>query len=136
MLPLLRAAGLACVRGERRLFSDISFDLAGGELLQLRGANGSGKTSLLRIVCGLLTPDSGEVAWDGRSMRDLGDEYRERLSYVGHLNAIKEELDPSENLQCAARLAGLPSSPAEIERALDALELRACRGLPCRLLSQ
>lgn len=132
----LHAAGLACSRGERRLFSEISFALHAGSVLLVRGPNGSGKTSLLRIVCGLLAPDGGEVSWDGRGIRELGDEYRERLCYVGHLNAIKDELDPAENLRTAARIAGLRSSPADVDRALDALEIGHCKGLTCKLLSQ
>ena len=132
----LRATRLACSRGARRLFSEVSFALDPGTLLLVRGPNGGGKTSLLRIVCGLLAPDAGEVSWDGRPLRDLGDEYRERLSYVGHLNGIKEELNPAENLRCAARIAGLRSSPGDIAGALGALELDGCKALPCRLLSQ
>ena len=134
--PVLRATALACVRGERPLFSDISFTLAGGTLLQVRGANGSGKTSLLRIVCGLLLPEAGAISWNGRGIRELGEEYREVLAYVGHLNAIKDELDPEENLSYFARLAGLPAAPADLAGALHAVELDDRDRLPCKLLSQ
>ena len=133
--PLLRARGLECVRGGRRLFSGISFDLAGGGLLQVRGANGSGKTSLLRIVCGLLPPDGGDISWNARAVRELGEEYRANLAYIGHLNSIKEELDPSENLRYAASIAGLSATTAEIDDALHSFGL-AGAGLPCKLLSQ
>src|SRR6185436_18111437 len=100
--PLLRATGLECTRGGRRLFSDLSFELAAGALLQVQGANGSGKTSLLRIVCGLLAPDTGVVSWNGRRVHELGEYYRAQVAYVAHLNAIKDELDPVENLRYAA----------------------------------
>jgi heme exporter protein A len=132
---MLRANGLDCTRGGRRLFSNLSFDLAAGALLQVRGANGSGKTSLLRIVCGLLTPDAGEVSWDGRGIPGLGEEYRDRLAYVGHLNAIKDELDPVENLRCSSQIAGVSATAAELEEALRTFGLDRAR-LPCKLLSQ
>lgn len=133
--PLLRVSGLDCTRGGRRLFSNLSFDLAAGALLQVTGANGSGKTSLLRIVCGLLAPDAGEVSWNGRAIRELGEEYRTRLAYVGHLNAIKDELDPAENLRYSSRIAGLFATAAELNEALVAFGLDGTT-LPCRLLSQ
>src|SRR5262245_41975824 len=104
---MLAASGLECVRGDRRLFSGISFSLAGGTLLEVRRPNGSGKTSLLRMVCGLLAPAAGEIAWSGRPVRELAEEYRSRIAYVGHLNAIKEELNAAENLSLAGQLAGL-----------------------------
>jgi len=133
--PLLRASALACVRGERRLFSGVSFELARGALLQVRGANGSGKTSLLRIVCGLLPPDGGEITCNGRPIRELGEEYRALVAYVGHQNAIKDELDPAENLRYAASIAGLPATAQDLDGALRVFGLEGAR-LPCRLLSQ
>lgn len=132
---MLRGTGLECTRGGRRLFSSLSFDLAAGALLQVRGANGSGKTSLLRIVCGLLTPDAGEISWDGRGISGLGEEYRARLAYVGHLNAIKDELDPGENLRYSSQIAGVSTTAAELDEALRVFGLDRAR-LPCKLLSQ
>lgn len=132
---MLRGTGLECTRGGRRLFSSLSFDLAAGALLQVRGANGSGKTSLLRIVCGLLTPDAGEISWDGRGISGLGEEYRARLAYVGHLNAVKDELDPGENLRHSSQIAGVSATAAELDEALRVFGLDRAR-LPCKLLSQ
>jgi heme exporter protein A len=132
---LLRAAGLECTRGGRRLFTSLSFDLAPGALLQVRGANGSGKTSLLRIVCGLLAPDAGGISWKGRDVREAGEEYRACLAYVGHMNAVKDELDPAESLRYSSRIAGLPAPQADLDEALAAFGLAGVR-LPCRLLSQ
>jgi heme exporter protein A len=132
---VLRGTGLECTRGGRRLFSSLSFDLAAGALLQVRGANASGKTSLLRIVCGLLTPDAGEISWDGRGISGLGEEYRDRLAYVGHLNGIKDELDPGENLRYSSQIAGVSATAAELDAALRAFGLNRAR-LPCKLLSQ
>ena len=132
---MLRATGLECTRGGRRLFSNLSFDLRAGALLQVQGANGSGKTSLLRIVCGLLAPDAGEISWNGRGIRELGEEYRASLAYVGHLNAVKDELDPGENLRYSSRIAGISATAAELDEALRAFALDGAR-LPCKLLSQ
>ena len=132
---MLRASNLACTRGGRRLFSDLSFELAAGALVQVRGANGSGKTSLLRIVCGLLAPDAGALSWNGRDIRESGEDYRALLAYVGHANAVKDELDPAENLRYAARIAGYSSTAIELNQALDAFGLKDAR-LPCKLLSQ
>ncbi|HEX6296326.1 MAG TPA: ATP-binding cassette domain-containing protein, partial [Burkholderiales bacterium] len=72
---MLEAAGLQCVRQQRKLFSGLSLRLGAGESLRVAGANGSGKTSLLRILCGLLPPDAGEVRWKGERIRSLREEY-------------------------------------------------------------
>jgi len=133
--PLLRATGLECTRGGRRLFFDLSFDLPAGALLQVQGPNGSGKTSLLRMVCGLLAPDAGEISWNGRGIGELGEEYRARLAYIGHLNAIKDELDPGENLRHSSQIAGISATAAELDEALRAFGLNGAR-VPCKLLSQ
>ena len=132
---LLRAADLECVRGGRRLFTGLSFDVPGGGLLQVRGANGSGKTSLLRIICGLLQPDAGSILFRGSPARELAEEFRGNVLYVGHLNSIKDELDPVENLDYSARIAGLPATARAIDEALEAFGLGGIRR-PCKLLSQ
>ncbi len=132
----LEACKLACVRGERRLFADIGFRLEGGELLYLQGSNGSGKTSLLRILCGLAPPATGEVRWRDTPISRHGENYRRELSYLGHQNAIKEELTPLENLLSAARIA---DQTLDADTALDALQTFGLSGheeLACRYLSQ
>ena len=96
---MLEADNLECVRGERRLFAGLGFRLEAGELLYLQGKNGSGKTSLLRMLIGLLPPETGEIRWKGESIKS--DDFRADLCYLGHLNAIKEELTPLENLLAA-----------------------------------
>ena len=102
---MLEADNLECVRGYRRLFAGVGFRVAAGELLYLQGKNGAGKTSLLRMLIGLLPPEAGTIRWKGEPIRVLGDEFRADLCYLGHQNAIKEELTPLENLLSAARLA-------------------------------
>jgi heme exporter protein A len=133
---MLEALSLECVRGERRLFSGVGFRLEGGEMLYLQGRNGSGKTSLLRMLCGLTPPTSGEIYWRGRAISQLGEEFRGELCYLGHHNAIKEELTPLENLLSSAKLA---EEVLDEDAALDALERVGLAGredLACRYLSQ
>ncbi|HXF65190.1 MAG TPA: cytochrome c biogenesis heme-transporting ATPase CcmA [Burkholderiales bacterium] len=133
---MLEAIGLGCVRGERTLFSGLDFALAAGELLRVAGANGSGKTSLLRIVCGLLAPSAGEVRWNGASARALREEYWRRLLYIGHANAIKDDLTAAENLAVACTLSGVRAEPARIGEALRRMGLAPYGSRPCKLLSQ
>ena len=84
MMPrgTLSVSALACVRGERRLFTDLSFTLAPHTLLAVRGANGSGKTSLLRMLCGLLSPAAGSIAWNGNDIHSAREEYCAQIAYI------------------------------------------------------
>ncbi len=104
---MLEAAELDCERGGRALFRKLSVSVRGGELLRIAGANGSGKTSLLRILCGLLTPAAGEVRWQGSSIKSLKEEYSRQLVYLGHAPAVKDELTAAENLHVTCTLAGI-----------------------------
>ncbi|NEV62941.1 cytochrome c biogenesis heme-transporting ATPase CcmA [Thiorhodococcus minor] len=133
---MLEVQGLECRRGDRRLFSDLSFALDGGTLLHVRGRNGTGKTTLLRSLCGLFTPESGDIRWRGESIRALGDDYRRELLYFGHLNGIKGELTGIENLSIAATLDGDRISEDAIWEALAQIGLRGFEDLPTRMLSQ
>ena len=133
---MLEADNLECVRGERRLFAGLGFRLDAGELLYLQGKNGSGKTSLLRMLIGLLPPETGEIRWRGQSIAKLADEFRADLCYLGHLNAIKEELTPLENLLAAARLADAALSEDDALDALEQVGLAGREELPCKYLSQ
>ena len=133
---MLEADNLECVRGERRLFAGLGFRLEAGELLYLQGRNGAGKTSLLRMIIGLLPPETGEIRWKGEPIRRAGESFRADLCYLGHLNAIKEELTPLENLDAAARLAGHAVSEDEALDALEAVGLAGREELSCKYLSQ
>jgi heme exporter protein A len=126
---------LGCVRGERRLFRGLNFSAQAGELIEVRGANGSGKTSLLRILCGLAQPAEGEVRWAGNNIHSLAEEYCESLAYVGHQNGVKEELTAVENLRVAGGVAGAPLSKQEAQEILGRLGLGKESHLPVRFLS-
>jgi heme exporter protein A len=133
---LLRVAGLACVRGERRLFEDLSFELAPGDCLHVAGDNGAGKTSLLRILAGLLAPEQGKVQWRGREIGRAREEYASELAFVGHLNGVKDELTVCENLQLAAAVRGADASRASALAALRELDLDDYADTGARQLSQ
>jgi heme exporter protein A len=133
---MLEADNLECVRGERRLFAGLGFRLEAGELLYLQGRNGAGKTSLLRMLIGLLPPENGEIRWQGEPIDTAGEAFRADLCYLGHLNAIKEDLTPLENLLSAARLAGLVLSEDDAIDALEQVGLAGREDLACKYLSQ
>jgi len=131
---VLKAVELTCERGGRALFRGLSFELGAGELLRVGGENGTGKTSLLRILCGLLEPIAGEVRWRGEAIRALREDYSRELVYLGHAPAVKDELTPAENLAITCRLAGREASSRQVR---DALEQFGLRGNPAtKRLSQ
>jgi len=98
----LKADKLACTRNEIELFSQLSFNLLPGELIQIEGANGSGKTSLLRILCGLSRAAEGDVLWNEQPIESCRAEYYASMAYIGHLNGLKSNLTCEENLQASA----------------------------------
>jgi heme exporter protein A len=133
---MLEARLLECTRGERKLFRDLSFSLGRGQLLRVAGANGSGKTSLLRIMCGLLAPSAGELRWQGRPIRVEREEYCRNLVFIGHLNALKDDLTALENLRFAAALGGVAAERQVTLDALDRFGVIRCAELPAKVLSQ
>ncbi|MES2263744.1 MAG: cytochrome c biogenesis heme-transporting ATPase CcmA [Pseudomonadota bacterium] len=132
----LQVSGLACARGERRLFGGVAFDLQAGQALWIRGGNGSGKTSLLRLLCGLGVPLDGEVRWKGEPIRRLREDFHRELLYCGHASAIKDDLYAWENVAIGSALAGQPCSREDACRALEQAGLRHAADLPARALSQ
>ena len=130
---MLEAAELECERGTKTLFRGISLAVAAGEMLRVAGANGSGKTSLLRILCGLAVPSAGVVRWKGQPIAGLKEEYARELVYIGHAPAVKDDLTPRENLAITCRLAGRPASAEALRAAIERLRVPE---LPVRKLSQ
>ena len=132
---MLSATHLACSRGERLLFKDLSLSLAEGEWLQVSGTNGAGKTTLLRTLVGLSEPAHGTVCWGGVPIAECSDEFKRALLYLGHQAAVKDELTPLENLTLGNELDGLPLAEADALAALQRLGLHGRGKLPTRWLS-
>lgn len=101
---MLEARSLTCVREEHTLFSELSLTVAPGDLVQVAGPNGVGKTSLLRLLAGLSRPYNGEVRWQGNNIESHRDEYHQDLLYLGHQAGIKHELTALENLAFFRRM--------------------------------
>lgn len=133
---MFSVSNLSCSRGDKRLFSGVSFALRPGEWLHLEGDNGVGKTSLLRLACGLSALEDGEICWNGQSVANNADEFRANLAYLGHQLALKEDLSPLENLATDAAIAGRTLSTAQAKTALAHLGLKGREHLPVRVLSQ
>jgi len=133
---MIEAVELTCERGERLLFAGLSFSAENGTLLRIAGPNGTGKTSLLRIMCGLLEPTAGEVRWKGGNIRRLREDYWQDLVYVGHLNGVKDDLTVRENLRVSVGVAGRSVSEAQLAQALEAVGLTGFEDSMARFLSQ
>lgn len=132
--PTLEAIDIECVRGNQVLFSGLNFRLRAGEIQQIEGANGVGKTSLLRIICGLSLPESGEIRWNGSTIHRQRAHYCQELAFIGHAHGIKLELSPMENLRMSLGLTPA-SEEINLETTLEQVGLLAARDLQCRYLS-
>lgn len=132
---MLEAINLGCVRGSRRLFKGLTFSLESGGLIEVRGPNGSGKTSLLRILCGLASPTEGEVRWHGRNIRSLGEEYFGAIAYLAHQNGVKDELSAIENLRISSAVGGNALNKNQAQEVLGRIGLKGQQNLPARALS-
>ena len=131
---VLTAHEITCIRGQRALFTDLNLTIGAGEILHIQGSNGSGKTSLLRILCGTSQPDKGTVLWQSEDIRTCRSPYCEHLAYIGHNNGIKLALPPSENLSCLAAIKGF-AADSQIDLALTRIGLSRDRDVPCIHLS-
>ena len=132
--PRLSAVGLTCVRDDRVLFRDLSLSVGPGDVLQVDGRNGSGKTSLLRILCGLSPPAEGQVLWNGESIARVRSDFLLDLAYLGHAPGVKLELTPIENLRIARALKR-PREDVGLDQALERLGLLGFEDVPARTLS-
>lgn len=135
-MPTLEGNHLECVRGDRRLFRDVNFSLEGGGLMQVQGPNGSGKTSLLRMLCGLAAPAHGEIRWNGTEIRTLGGDYYGAMTYLGHLGGVKDDLTAIENLRISSALGGVEIDERKAHDALQHMGLGGRELLPAKVLSQ
>ena len=129
----LEGNALACIRGERLVFEDLSFALAAGRSLRLTGPNGSGKTTLLRLLAGLSRPDAGTIAWSGADVRDDMDAHRRRVAWLGHGDAVKPWMSVAENVRFWTALRGRPDDAADA--ALEAVSLAGLADLSAQILS-
>jgi heme exporter protein A len=133
MISSLTAEKLACMRGDRRVFADLDFQVAAGEALVVEGANGVGKTSLLRLIAGFLVPAFGSITLNTDTNAVSDDEERGRnVGLLGHQDGIKPQLSVGEQLEFFARLYG---ACVAVLPALERVGLVRQRELPCRYLS-
>jgi heme exporter protein A len=133
--PRLEGRELSCVRDGRALFKSLNLHLDGGEILRVEGANGAGKTSLLRILCGLAQPRDGAVYWKGADISDCRFDYHRELLYIGHNPGIKEELTSLENLRFFHALGGHGGEAAALQEALAQVGLYGYEEATVRTLS-
>ena len=121
MSVLLQTRDLTCVKDDRVLFEGLNISLSAGQILLVEGKNGSGKTSLLRILTGLSLPESGEILWKGEPISEVGADYYEQVNYVGHHDGIKRDLTCLENLRLVQAM-GKPL-PISLDDALEQVNL-------------
>ena len=132
---MLEARALTCVRGDRQLFSGLNLAVSAGECLHVRGENGVGKTSLLRLLTGLSKPEAGEVLWSGLSISEEPANYHRELLFLGHRDALKEDLTALENLQLYSALDDIHLPDEKALSALWRFGLRGREHLPVSCLS-
>ncbi|MEE4748614.1 cytochrome c biogenesis heme-transporting ATPase CcmA [Pseudomonas alliivorans] len=132
--PLLHATALTCERDGRLLFENLDLTLQAGDMLQVCGPNGSGKTSLLRLLCGLTPPTEGQVMLNGVALDRQRPELASLLLWIGHAPGLKELLTPLENLSWLYALQG-SGEPADFDQALKTVGLSGFEDVPCHTLS-
>lgn len=133
---MFSVSNLSCSKGDKRLFSGVSFTLQPGQWLHLEGDNGVGKTSLLRLACGLSALEDGEITWNHQAVSKDPQTFRANLAYLGHQLALKDDLSPLENLQTDAAIVGRQLTASDANQALAQMGLRGRENLPVRVLSQ
>lgn len=135
---MLNVYGLTCMRGDRKLFSELNLSIQAKEWLHIQGQNGAGKTSLLRLLAGLSVPAQGEIHWNNIPITEDTSNYRKNFLYFGHQSALKEDLTALENLTFASAIDGVIRHEEMALMALQALYRLGLKGredLPVRVLS-
>lgn len=132
----LELRGIRCIRGERLLFSKLSFRCSAGTLVRIAGPNGTGKTTLLRLLVGLMQPQEGEILWNGKPILKLKEEFWQNLIYIGHLNGVKDELTARENLLVNCEIGEHPITAEQADEALEKVGLAGFENNLTRHLSQ
>jgi len=130
----LRVEKVHIWRGDRHVLQGVSFDVHPGELMHVTGPNGTGKTTLLRVVSGLLRPEQGLVSWRGRSIVSARDDYQHELAYASHEPALKSDLTALENLRFTVGLRRRVTA-GELRAGLERTGVGDCADLPARVLS-
>jgi len=136
MSKSLRLESITCVRGDRTLFEELNLEIKPGSILRISGDNGSGKSSLLRILCGLLTPHAGKVFWGSDPITEDRDQFHGELIYLGHIPALKADFSAIENLMSLALLGGQSISNEDAMNALREASLDRQAHRFIRTLSQ
>ncbi|WP_353439251.1 cytochrome c biogenesis heme-transporting ATPase CcmA [Polynucleobacter sp. UK-FUSCHL-C3] len=136
MLKTLRLESVFCIRGGKSLFTNLDLEIKPGSILRISGDNGSGKSSLLRILCGLLPPQAGKVVWGDRLIHEDRDQFHSELIYLGHIPALKADFTAIENLMSLALLSGQSITAEEALSALTAADLADQAHRAIRTLSQ
>ena len=132
---MLRVVNLSCSKGERILFSGVQAELKPGEILHVRGENGVGKTSLLRMVVGLSTPAAGEILWNDVPISRCRESYLENLLFLGHHSALKADLTATENLRFSSSIDGMALTEGAVTAVLGQFGLKGREQFPIEWLS-
>jgi len=132
---MLKVQSLECVRDDRLLFDDLNFTVSDAEVLQIEGPNGCGKTSLLRIICGLRLPEAGQVFWCDEPIRANREDYYANMVYVGHLPCIKADLTVVENVRALLDTRSLSVTDTVVEQVLAKVGLAGYEDAPGKALS-
>ena len=130
----LEVDNISCIKGDHELFSRFSFSFLSGHSYHVVGENGAGKTSFLKILCGIARPDSGSITWSESDIHQDIENYLPNLLYIGHKNAVKSELSVIENISFSSNLH-ISKTGVTLLDVIDQCELTGYEDVPCKYLS-